>query len=438
MKKMLATAMAFVAVASVALAQQADQGQPGEHISIPFPAASTVKAPNVGSGSVQEESGYGWWTNILRRFGPDGDTNRVDITIPIKIQTGPTAATFVEMRGVGQIFAPSVLYSFFSGSVYNENSGIISFNDPALTDQDYINQFKSAHDFTIDSIRLSAFKNPNALVASNSGRIVIYKTTTNFKSSTYKANGIKNLSRTNTLEKSVMYEKEMTPDDLEATIDNGNNTVVPTMLMFDTPLSFADGESAIVMYENLDAPALEQPVPNDGEVQRMIGTLEYRTGGGNTSDTLRNPIEAYKSFGVLLLRSQTGKHDSLVSAAGFLSFGKITAIYDASMNFFGSANLFNGVHYEFGNKIAAQGLGAVSPNPVTKDARVPFALGKMANIKIDLFGMDGQLVRNLAQGSYVPGNYTADLSIAGLNNGAYIIRMVTGDKVYSTQVNVVR
>ncbi|MDB5033243.1 MAG: 5-nucleotidase [Chlorobi bacterium] len=437
MKKMLATAMAFAAVASVALAQQADQGQPGERTSIPFPAASTVKAPNVGSGSVLAESGYGWWSNILRRFGETGDTNRVDITVPIVIPTNQAGTTFIEMRGVGQIFAPSVLYSFFSGSIYNENSGILSFDDPALTDQDYIDQFKDAHDFTIDSIRLSVFKNPNSLVAANSGRIVVYKTTTNFKSSTYKANGIKNLSRA-TLEKSVAYEKELTPDDLEATIDNDNNVVVPTLLTFDTPLSFANGESAIVMYENLDAPAQQQPVADDAEVQRMIGTLEYRTGGGDPADTLRNPIEAYKSFGVLLLRSQTGKHDSLTSAASFLSFGKLNAVYDASMNFWGSVSLFNGVRAEFGNKIAAQGLGAVSPNPVTKDARVPFALGKPSNVRIDLFGMDGQLVRNLAQGSYPQGNYTADLSVAGLNNGAYIIRMVTGGQVYSTQVNVVR
>jgi hypothetical protein len=97
----------------------------------------------------------------------------------------------------------------------------------------------------------------------------------------------------------------------------------------------------------------------------------------------------------------------------------------------------SGVKYHFGREATSQGLGQVTPNPVTSNARLPFSLTEIAEVNVDLFDVNGQMVKNLvANQRYIPGNYSVGLPVDQLQSGNYLARMTANGKVYTMKFNV--
>ena len=70
------------------------------------------------------------------------------------------------------------------------------------------------------------------------------------------------------------------------------------------------------------------------------------------------------------------------------------------------------------------------PNPFNPSTVLKFGLPELANVKIDVFNTNGELVQNLLKANYSPGLYTIIWDANNLPSGSYFVRMVVGDKVF--------
>lgn len=440
MKKMLVTAMAFAAVASSALAQQTQTIAP---LTLPNEGRSPIGPGNGGLSVAADPTAYFWDYNLFRRFGPDGDTNRRDLTVPQNFGGG------FEFRGFGEVFNPKVLYQYFNGSVYSDaTSYVSSTSEDFATDQEYIDQFKGATSFTVDAMSIPLFKNPNSVgTPENSGILSIYKTSFNFGGASYRSSGFRAARESSTLTQMEEYELDGTA--LDTTIDLENSTVNSTIFTFDPPLEFANGESMITLYTNDFAEAVDQPVggtDDTREWQRVIASEAYREGGFNSDDPdnvideRTNPIDMYKTMGLVMFRNN--EKDTIYSAWTALQFGSGStarrAIIDINTRYSGTVLLASGVKYYYGKDATSQGIGAVTPNPVRESAVIPFSLTERADVKLDLYSATGAYVKSLHTGHYIAGPYSFEFSTEGLASGTYLVRMTAGDKAYSTKINVVK
>lgn len=423
MKKVLVSAAALVAMTTIGLAQQAEKNLPMPDRHETVRPATPAHMPSKVSAEYQP---YGWTSMIFERA-----ENIVTTSMPFDL--GGTV-----VQGAGQIFNPRTVYSFYNGTVFNESSGFHDFGDNpnGFTDQDYIDQFAGAGAYTIDSVYMFVFQNPADQIPEFPGNAYIFKNTTNLQSSSYKTNGFR-VTRT-TLNNSKLFERQISVDELAAALDQANNTVFATALIPDQPLEFAAGENAVVLYTQDSAAAFDSNAPDDAEGQRFLGRLEYATGSfdeGAFSDSLA----AYKALGVYLLKNGSTQvvTSTWKAGIGYLGGGTL-AIVDHNIRFFGSVEIGgSGVKYQFGSDVAGQGLGNVSPNPVRENATVPFSINESSNVALDLFSANGTHVKTLADQRYVKGNYTIDVPVSDLNDGIYLVRMIVGNQVYSTKINVV-
>ncbi|RDV11985.1 T9SS C-terminal target domain-containing protein [Pontibacter diazotrophicus] len=75
------------------------------------------------------------------------------------------------------------------------------------------------------------------------------------------------------------------------------------------------------------------------------------------------------------------------------------------------------------------------PNPFTTDATVQFTLTASEEVSLDLYDIQGRLVRRLYQGT-AEANATRsfELTAEGLTRGVYIIRLMTGSKVLTQKI----
>lgn len=443
MKRTLAIALAIASVSATAFAQQAliRTVEPG----VKAPANEPVPQ----SGKAAEERSYEWFGKILQRRGTV-DTNRSDLTVPLQFNGG------TEMRGFGQIFpAPRYLYPLYTPSVFNENgTSIFEHVDSTFqTDQEYIDQFKNAGKYNVSFLRVPLYRNPRNN-PQNPGLLVVYKVTTNFAGNSYKTGGF-SAART-TLKK--VKEFEINSDGLDSTvIYQGNDTLVSfTRIILDgdpgsetAPMEFAANESMLLVYVNEFAPAVVQGTPDyqDKEWQRVISYEEYRTGSisedpdnpGNYIDTRANPLDSFRCLGVVLFRQNNV--DQIVSAWKALRFiakdsTERSALVNLDIAMAGTLELVGGVQYHYGSTADNAGIGSIAPNPVRERTTIPFALVNGAQVKIDLFNSAGDHVKSLVDNRYVAGKYSVDLTTDGLANGVYLVRMITGDQVYTSKITV--
>ena len=76
----------------------------------------------------------------------------------------------------------------------------------------------------------------------------------------------------------------------------------------------------------------------------------------------------------------------------------------------------------------------IAPNPASTTARYSFNIGN-ANAAVELFDLDGKLVRTLYNGT-VGGSMTLDIDVTSLANGTYTVVLRSGDQVYTTPLHV--
>ncbi len=458
MKRLLVTALAFTAMASAAVAQEAAQTTAAakpQTLPLVDKSWTGVKTPFVVPKMSSVESEYLWNSVILRRYGQGGDTNRRDLTVPLQFAGN---APVTVMRGFGQIFAPRSLYSVYNGSVYNENTSYVSNVDERFeSDQQYIDQFKGAGKFTLSAVSFPFYHNPRNTPL-NPGLVSFLKSTVNFGGSTFRQNGLVNVSRSLL---PVARTIELDQNALDTTTYSSDQPPFDTLISYtvfeftgepgeeNAPIQFAANESLILLYTNEFAPGVTQPIEaNDTrEWQRVIASEEYRTGSvredennpGEFIDDRANPLDSSKVFGVVMFRTE--EKDSIYSTWQGLVFGEGASQRRAYMNlnttFAGTVELAAGVDFHFGKDANAQGIGSVSPNPVREKAVIPFSLTERSNVKMDLYDVTGKFIRTLVDvKGYIPGNYSVNLTTDDLINGVYLLRMTTGEKVYTSKLNI--
>lgn len=95
-----------------------------------------------------------------------------------------------------------------------------------------------------------------------------------------------------------------------------------------------------------------------------------------------------------------------------------------------------------GNELVA-GIKNVSPNPVSSNSSVAFAVSQYSNVKIELYDNLGNIVNTLVNAPYGAGEYTVDFKGTDnlgnyLANGTYTVRMTAGNATSSYQIKIVR
>jgi hypothetical protein len=84
----------------------------------------------------------------------------------------------------------------------------------------------------------------------------------------------------------------------------------------------------------------------------------------------------------------------------------------------------------------------VSPNPLARNTNIYYSLDKAGTVKIDIYNLSGQIVRNLLNTNHQPGNYqtvwdTRDNFGRALPAGVYLCRMKTSDGFTETKQIVI-
>lgn len=430
MKILLPYILLALATTFAAVAQQLPVDLPQKAPSAPFPV------PTVAVGELElalpVTQDYLWFSRIYRNTGA-----RFYPFVPYKFAPRAGGSDTVEWRGVGEIFAPAVNYSFYSGSVYNIGSSIYyDTTDGGESDQDYIDQYLDAGAFTIDSMQLFVYENAAAGLGGYDGKLLLLRTDVDFAGAEYQSLGFaKNRS-----ELPVVYERTLGRDLLNEA-SGGNDSIFATRIRF-TPqdnIRFARGESAVVVYVNETAPAVgPDNIAVNADVQQLYSQLEWKDGSRGTPDTRKNPLPDYKSLGVVLYRDKAG-NDRLLSGFKSLTFEEKPGIFDLNMVFWGTLEMGSGVHYHFGTKGSSSGstLGEATPNPVRTTARIPFSLAHGGQVTIDLYDITGAHRLSLVKGSYPAGAYSCDLPAEALSPGSYVVRMITGKEMTARRLVII-
>ncbi len=425
----LLTLVCLIASAAIASAQQAAPlptpvNQPAGSLPTPL-ALEEVSPPSMLSAANQE---YVWFPPIFRNRDA-----RVYPFIPYRFAPRAGNSDTIEWRGIGQIFAPASNHPFYSGSIFNDTSNIYyDTTGGGPGDQDYIDQFLDATAFTIDSLQIFVFENALAGRGNFGGKVLVMKTTTDFSSPAYRTDGFAQ----NRQDLPVVWEQVLTPDILDAA-SRGNDTTIATRIRIpgSANIRFAAGESAVVLYVNDDAPAPgPENVPANADVQQVTTQLEWRDGSFYDT-TLANPLDEYKSLGVVLFRDQNG-NETVLSGFRNLTYQGVPGIFDLLMVFWGTVEGKAGVNYHVGTSVNGTTLGQPAPNPATVETRIPFTLADRTRTKLDLYDVSGRLIRTLADDDFPAGAWSVDIQTSELPGGLYVVRMIAGDRVMATQIVV--
>ncbi len=438
MRSFLLSLVVLTVAAAGAAAQQA---QP---VTVPLrPDGQNVRSADrpLGIQADPIDTTYVWKTWFYYRDEGQGDENRTNLPMPFALP--PNYAT--EIRGAGEIIDPTSYYQLYYGSVFGPNTNVDPlFSNGQVADTDYINQFKDAHAFTLEEIDMAFFLNlglwKTGGFANYPGRFVVYSVPLDLLGSDYRTHGF-NVPMS-TLEDNIVYDTDIDLEGFDSTLfvsDQGDTLFRRTAFTFDPPLTFDDQHVAVAMFQTLAAPALTpDQLTGNAEYQQVPAHHEVKPG---TLDTLT----AYKVLSVILEHTNSPTVGDTVSSSWLrLSLSNSTTQtswpfrYDYDMLTFGRVEIQAGVEYYFGVDATSQGLGAVAPNPVTVSTTVPFSLTEPVAVTLDLFDAGGRHVRTLADGRFLPGKYTAELPTTGLANGAYLLRMTAGGKVYTQKVIVAR
>ncbi len=83
-------------------------------------------------------------------------------------------------------------------------------------------------------------------------------------------------------------------------------------------------------------------------------------------------------------------------------------------------------HFENGLKIY--------PNPVRDQTRIEFKLANRADVRIQIYNLNGRLVRDEQYSNQTEGKNSVNLDLTDLSNGTYVIRAISEDRVSSSKL----
>ena len=68
-------------------------------------------------------------------------------------------------------------------------------------------------------------------------------------------------------------------------------------------------------------------------------------------------------------------------------------------------------------------IDSIYPNPFNPITTIDFSVSSSSSISINLYDINGHLVRNVAEGYYGAGNYSEIIDATHLTSGAYFVRL---------------
>ncbi|MAY83272.1 MAG: hypothetical protein CMP59_03985 [Flavobacteriales bacterium] len=80
----------------------------------------------------------------------------------------------------------------------------------------------------------------------------------------------------------------------------------------------------------------------------------------------------------------------------------------------------------------------IYPNPVKDVAKVEFEMAERADVRIQVYSLNGRLVLDEQYANQSEGKNTIQINLDELSNGTYIIRAISGDKVASNKLLIYR
>ncbi|MDI1234970.1 MAG: T9SS type A sorting domain-containing protein [bacterium] len=78
----------------------------------------------------------------------------------------------------------------------------------------------------------------------------------------------------------------------------------------------------------------------------------------------------------------------------------------------------------------------VTPNPATSssDINISYQLNSTSDVMVDLYDMQGRLVRSIAKETVTYGTYNKTMSVDGLPAGMYVCKVTANDQVQTTKI----
>lgn len=71
---------------------------------------------------------------------------------------------------------------------------------------------------------------------------------------------------------------------------------------------------------------------------------------------------------------------------------------------------------------------SLSPNPANNSAVIKFNLVKTLDVSVELFNLEGQMIKNIYAGKLYTGENNIQLDITGYAAGTYLVKLSAGDK----------
>ncbi len=78
----------------------------------------------------------------------------------------------------------------------------------------------------------------------------------------------------------------------------------------------------------------------------------------------------------------------------------------------------------------------VQPNPANDKISVSIELGSSQNLKIELYNLEGQMIKSLYDRTEAQGTFTESFNIADLPKGIYLLKVNIGSQIISKKIVV--
>lgn len=86
----------------------------------------------------------------------------------------------------------------------------------------------------------------------------------------------------------------------------------------------------------------------------------------------------------------------------------------------------------------AENLISVAPSPFRDETRISYTLTEESKVRLEVFDLNGRLVRTIASGTQAAGSHVEQFQAAGNPPGSYLVRLVVNDKIFTKQVVIMR
>jgi len=171
----------------------------------------------------------------------------------------------------------------------------------------------------------------------------------------------------------------------------------------------------------------DKPKTNNGTVYVVCGNA-----GSQASDpTFPHPVMFYSDGG-------DGIHGSFtMDIEGNKLVGRyLTAEGDIKDEFTMIKQVSTGIK-ETNNFFKNVSEVTIAPNPFSNSTQIQYSLQKEAQMKIDVYSIEGRLVKTVFSGIQNSGSQSVALDAAGMANGKYILRLTEGkNSVYERVIKV--